>query len=233
MSAIHGKVIALIGATGAVGATAAQMLAERGAHVMLGARRVDRLAELAASLRDAKGSVRYLPLDVTDPRSTQRFVSTAHAWFGRLDVIVNNACVSAPPARLDALQLEDWNRLIDVNLRGVLHGIAAGLPLLQARGHGQFITVCAAGGRAGAACAVQAATRAAVEALSQGLRQEVGAAIRVDVISPADSVARAIVRAVETQAPKALEARGHRTFTQFGENGGRPRSSGITFEMRR
>lgn len=234
MSAIHGKVIAFIGATSAVGAAAAQKLAERGAHVMLGARRGERLAELAAAIGDAGGSARYLALDVTDPRSTQRFISTAHAWFGRLDVVINNACVSAAaPSRLAALQLDDWNRLIDVNLRGVLHGIAASLPLMQAQGHGQLVTVCAAGDRAGAAaCAVQGATRAAVEALSQGLRQEVGSALRVDVIASADAVACAIVRAVGAPMPMGVDARAHRPRAQFGENGDRPRSSGITFEMR-
>ncbi|MET0519136.1 MAG: SDR family NAD(P)-dependent oxidoreductase [Burkholderiaceae bacterium] len=91
MSGIQGKVIAITGASAGIGALAARMLAERGAHVMLGARRLPRLAELAALIADDGGSARYLALDVGDRCATQRFISTAHAWFGRLDVIVNAA----------------------------------------------------------------------------------------------------------------------------------------------
>ena len=189
---LAGKVIALTEAGDGIGAAAARLLAARGAHVMLGARSLGPAAALAGTLAQYGGSARALAVDVADRRDMQRFISLAHAWFGRLDVIVNSAGV-ALPSRLDALCVDDWDRMIDVNLRGALHAVAAGLPLLQARGQGQIIHIAARDGDSGGA--VHGATQQALRTLSEGLRREVGEALSVTLIS----LARAEAAGTEAQ----------------------------------
>lgn len=206
MSGIQGKVIAITGASGGVGALAARVLAGHGAHVVLGARRLPRLAELAARIADEGGSAQYLALDVGDRCATQRFISSAHAWFGRLDVIVNAAGATAPPRwPLELRRLEEWDRGVDVNIRGVLNTVAAGLPLLRAQGHGQIINLASIAPAALPATAVHGVTGFALRALTEGLRREAGEAIRVELITPASAsapaaVARAIARAIAQPA---------------------------------
>lgn len=200
MSNIQGKVVLVTGASSGIGEGIARLLAERGAHVVLGARRVDRLEALAAELTAAGGSVRIRALDVTDRADVQDFADFAKAEFGRVDVIVNNAGVM-PLSAIEALKVDEWDRMIDVNIRGVLHGIAAVLPGMHAQGFGQVINISSIGGLAvSPTAAVYCATKFAVRAISDGLRQESNT-IRVTVVCPgvveselADSISDAAAR---------------------------------------
>ncbi|WAS99305.1 SDR family oxidoreductase [Nannocystis punicea] len=184
MSGIENKVVLITGASSGIGEATARLLAKNGAHVVLGARRTDRLEALADEIAGDGGSVRYRRLDVTQREDVAAFVAFAQATFGRVDVIVNNAGVM-PLSNLEALKVEEWNRMIDVNIRGVLHGIAAGLPLMQQQRRGHFVNLSSIGGHyVVPTAAVYCATKFAVRAISDGLRQEVGGDIRVTVISP-------------------------------------------------
>lgn len=178
------KVVLITGASSGIGEATARHLASTGAHVVLGARRTERLASLAAEIRAVGGSAEFRSLDVTRLEDVQSFVSFAKEIFGRVDVIINNAGVM-PLSKLDALKVAEWDRMIDVNIRGVLHGIAAGLPVMREQGYGQFINMASIGAHAvSPTAAVYCATKYAVWAISEGLRQEVGADIRVTVVSP-------------------------------------------------
>jgi NADP-dependent 3-hydroxy acid dehydrogenase YdfG len=184
MSGIEGKVIAITGASSGIGEAAARLLARRGARVVLGARRTDRLEALTRAITAEGGSARFRKLDVTRLEDMEAFITYARTELGRVDVILNNAGVM-PLSMLEALKVDEWNRMIDVNIRGVLHGIAAGLPVMKQQGRGQFINVSSIGGHAvSPTAAVYCATKFAVMAISEGLRQEVGGDIRVTVISP-------------------------------------------------
>jgi NADP-dependent 3-hydroxy acid dehydrogenase YdfG len=184
MSGIEGKVVAITGASSGIGEATARLLAKRGARLVLGARRIGRLNTLANEIVEAGGSARFQALDVTQRASMQAFIDEATEAFGRVDVIVNNAGVM-PLSMLEELKVDEWDRMLDVNVRGVLHGIAAGLPRMRAQGSGQFINLSSIGGHAvSPTAAVYCATKFAVRAISEGLRQEVGGDIRVTVISP-------------------------------------------------
>jgi NADP-dependent 3-hydroxy acid dehydrogenase YdfG len=184
MSSINNKVIVITGASSGIGEATARLLAEKGAKVVLGARRTERLAQLCEDIRAAGGSAQYQAVDVTSRTDMQAFVDFALSQYGRVDVIVNNAGVM-PLSRLDALKVSEWDQMIDVNIRGVLHGIAAGLPLMQQQKSGQFINIASIGAyTVSPTAAVYCATKFAVRAISEGLRQEVGGDIRVTVISP-------------------------------------------------
>ena len=181
---IQDKVIVITGASSGIGEATARLLAERGAKVVLGARRTERLAVIAEEINSAGGHAQFRALDVTDQQDVQRFVDFAVEHYGRVDVLVNNAGVM-PLSRLDALKVDEWNRMIDVNIRGVLHGIAASLPLMQRQRAGQIINIASIGAYAvSPTAAVYCATKYAVRAISEGLRQEVGGDIRVTVIAP-------------------------------------------------
>lgn len=181
---IHDKVIAITGASSGIGEATARLLAEKGAKVVLGARRTERLETLVGDIRAAGGTADYRALDVTDAADFQAFIDFVVTTHGRVDVLVNNAGVM-PLSRLDALKIEEWNRMIDVNIRGVLHGIAAVLPLMQRQHCGQVINISSIGAYAvSPTAAVYCATKYAVRAISEGLRQEVGSDIRVTVIAP-------------------------------------------------
>ncbi|MFP3550915.1 SDR family oxidoreductase [Paraburkholderia sp. SIMBA_049] len=183
MSKIEGKVIAITGASSGIGEAAAKLLAERGAHVVLGARRTERLESLAAAITADGGSARVRSLDVTSFEDMQAFVDFAKSEFGRVDVIVNNAGVM-PLSPLSSLKVDEWNRMIDVNIRGVLHGIAAVMPAMEAQGYGQIINISSIGGLAVTpTAAVYCATKFAVRAISDGLRQETDK-LRVTVVCP-------------------------------------------------
>jgi NADP-dependent 3-hydroxy acid dehydrogenase YdfG len=178
------KVVLITGASSGIGEATAKLLAERGHHVVLGARRTERLKALTEDIQAAGGSAEYHPLDVTDAEQVQVFVDAAHSRHGRVDVLVNNAGVM-PLSKLEALRIDEWNRMIDVNIRGVLHGIAAALPVMQAQHHGQFVNVASIGAHEiTPTAAVYCATKHAVWAVSEGLRQEVGGDIRVTTICP-------------------------------------------------
>jgi NADP-dependent 3-hydroxy acid dehydrogenase YdfG len=178
------KVILITGASSGIGAATARHLASEGHRVVLGARRTERLVEIVAAIRAAGGTAECSTLDVTRLPSMQNFVAFAEDVYGPVDVIINNAGVM-PLSKLDALKIDEWNQMIDVNIRGVLHGIAAVLPGMQARRSGQVINISSIGGHAvSPTAAVYCATKFAVSAISEGLRLEVGADIRVTVISP-------------------------------------------------
>ena len=183
MSNIKGKVVAITGASSGIGESTARLLAAKGAHVVLGARRIDRLETLAETITAGGGSVRVRALDVVSRQDTQAFIDYAKQQFGRLDVMVNNAGVM-PLSPLASLKVEEWDRMIDVNIRGVLHGIAAVLPGMQAQGFGQIINISSIGGlHVTPTAAVYCATKFAVRAISDGLRQETDK-IRVTVVCP-------------------------------------------------
>lgn len=177
------KVILITGASSGIGEAAARLLASQGHHIVIGARRTERLAALANEIQASGGSVRYHPVDVTSLEDVNAFAESAVDAFGRIDVIVNNAGVM-PLSPLAALKVDEWDRMIDVNIRGVLHGIAAVLPGMQAQGYGQVINISSIGGLAvSPTAAVYCATKFAVRAISDGLRQE-NDKIRVTVICP-------------------------------------------------
>jgi len=181
---IQDKVILITGASSGIGEACARLLAERGARLLLGARRTERLEQLVGEINAAGGSAAYRRLDVTSREDTQAFIDFALAQFGRVDVLINNAGVM-PLSKLEALKVEEWNRMIDVNIRGVLHGIAAALPVMQAQRSGQFVNIASIGAYSVVPTgAVYCATKYAVRALSEGLRQEVGGDIRVTLVSP-------------------------------------------------
>jgi NADP-dependent 3-hydroxy acid dehydrogenase YdfG len=183
MSNIKGKVVAITGASSGIGEATARLLAERGAHVVIGARRTERLEKLVADINARGGSARFRAVDVTSREDTQAFVDFAKAEFGRLDVLVNNAGVM-PLSNMAEVKVDEWDRMIDVNIRGVLHGIAAVLPDMKARGSGQIVNVASIGAHVVVPTgAVYCATKYAVWAISEGLRQE-NPDVRVTTISP-------------------------------------------------
>lgn len=172
------KIVLVTGATSGIGAAVARRLAAQGHRVLAGARREDRLAELAGD------NLKVRRLDVTDRADVASFVDWAVSEHGRIDVIVNNAGVM-PLSRLDALLVDEWDAMIDVNVRGLLNGIAAALPHFQRQGHGHFVTVASVGAHEVVpTAAVYCGTKHAAWAITEGLRQELDPSIRVTTISP-------------------------------------------------
>ena len=183
MSGVKDKVVLVTGASSGIGEAAARLLAGQGAKVVVGARRVDRLEKLVANITAAGGTARSKAVDVTSRAEVEAFVGFAREAFGRVDVIVNNSGVM-PLAPVEALKIDEWERMIDVNIRGVLYGVAAVLPEMKARGSGQIVNVASiAAHLVMPTAAVYCATKHAVWAFSDGLRQE-NPDIRVTTISP-------------------------------------------------
>lgn len=177
------KVVVLTGASSGIGESTARYLARQGHHLYIGARRLERLTALQDELRTEGCHVDAMALDVTRLDDLQRITALAQAAHGRIDVLINNAGVM-PLSPLAALKVEEWNRTLDVNVRGVLHGIAAVLPVMQAQGHGHIINIASIGAHAvSPTAAVYCASKFAVRAISDGLRQETDA-IRVTLVSP-------------------------------------------------
>lgn len=177
------KVILVTGASSGIGESIARELAARGAKVLMGARRTDRLDAIADDLRGNGADVATLSLDVTSIGSMHRFAQTAVDLWGRIDVLVNNAGVM-PLSPMSALKLAEWERMVDVNIKGVLWGIAAVLPIMERQGEGQIINIGSIGAlRAVPTAAVYCGTKFAVRAISDGLRQE-STAIRVTCVNP-------------------------------------------------
>ena len=181
---LAGKVIAITGASSGIGEAAARFLAAKGAKVLLGARRTEKLKTIVDEIQAAGGEAHFASLDVTKKEQLENFVQVAQTQFGRLDVLVSNAGLM-PLSLLEQLKVEEWDRMIDVNLKGVLYGIAAALPVFQAQDSGHFVNITSVGDRwVGPTSTVYSATKHAVRVLSEGLRQEVGSTIRVTIIAP-------------------------------------------------
>ncbi|WBV45496.1 SDR family oxidoreductase [Pseudoroseomonas cervicalis] len=177
------KVVLITGASSGIGAGIARELAAAGATLLLGARRTDRLEALATALRAAGGTVRVQRLDVTDRADVAAFADTALGEWGRIDVMVNNAGIM-PLSPMASLKVEEWERMVDVNIKGVLWGIAAVLPAMQRQGRGQIVNIASIGALSvSPTAAVYCATKHAVRAISDGLRQE-NTALRVTCIHP-------------------------------------------------
>ena len=170
---IEGKVVVITGASSGLGEATARLLSAQGALVVLGARRADRIQALAAALTAGGGQAMALTTDVTRREQVQKLVDAAVKTYGRIDVMINNAGLM-PQSPLERLKVDDWDRMIDVNIKGVLYGIAAALPHMKQQKLGHIINVSSvAGHKVRAGGAVYAATKYAVRALSEGLRQEV------------------------------------------------------------
>ncbi len=184
MSGIEGKVIAITGAGSGIGRATAVLLAKRGAKLVLGARRVNRLEALAKEIVTAGGEAICIGTDVTVRSDLTALVALAHERYGRLDVLVSNAGIG-PISRFDALCVDDWEAMIDVNIKGVLYGIAAALPIFRQQGAGHFVNVVSTSGlKIVPGQGVYAATKNAVRTINEALRQEAGERLRVTGISP-------------------------------------------------
>lgn len=193
---IEGKVVVITGASSGLGEATARHLCAQGASVVLGARRVERIQSLAEELNRSGGKALARTTDVTNYEQVKALVDTSVQTYGRIDVMLNNAGLM-PHSPLERLKIDDWNRTIDVNLKGVLYGIAAALPSMKQQQAGHIINVSSvAGHKVRPGSAVYAATKAAVLMISEGLRQEVKPYhIRTTVISPG---------AVATELPNSI-----------------------------
>ncbi|ANS77146.1 oxidoreductase [Paenibacillus yonginensis] len=184
MSGIKDKVIVITGASGGIGEATAMLLAERGAQVVLGARRLDQLEAVANRIEKSGGKATYLVTDVKRSEDLSKIVQLAHEKFGKLDVLINNAGFM-PMSPFDDLRVKDWEEMIDINIKGVLYGIAAALPTFRNQGSGHFINIAStAAYRILPNMSVYAGTKLAVRAISEGLRQEAGHNLRVTIVSP-------------------------------------------------
>ncbi len=178
-----GKVILVTGASSGIGEAIARELGNAGAMVLLGARRLERIRLIADDIRWGGGSAEAVPLDVTSRDSMADFARFAVEKWGRIDVLVNNAGVM-PLSPLAATKLDEWERMVDVNIKGVLWGIGAVLPVMEAQGAGQIINIASIGALSVVpTAAVYCATKFAVRAISDGLRQE-SPRIRVTCVNP-------------------------------------------------
>lgn len=193
---IDGKVIVITGASSGLGEAAARHLSEKDARLALGARRTERIDALAEELAADGGDALAVTTDVTEREQVQALVDAAVNAFGRIDVMLNNAGIM-PLSPLDRLNVDEWDQMIDVNVKGVLYGIAAALPYMQEQASGHIINVSSdAGHEVHPGSTVYAATKHAVRAVSDGLRQEVKPyGLRTTIISPG---------AVESELPDTI-----------------------------
>ena len=213
---IENKVVVITGGSSGLGAETARHLVRAGAKVVLGARRLDRLQALAIEL--GLGDESFVQTDVTDPAQVQALVARAVETYGRIDVLLNNAGVM-PLSPLELLRVDEWNQTIDVNIKGVLHGIGAALPHMKAQKSGQIINVSSVAGHiVSAGGVVYSASKFAVRAISEGLRKEVKPYnIRSTILSPG---------AVDTELPASTKAEGMAQAMQtFYEHNAIPASS--------
>lgn len=184
-SNMSGKVVVITGASSGIGEATARLLSAAGAYVVLGARRLDKLTALADKITAAGGKAEVVQTDVSNRQDVEALVGKAVEVFGRIDVLINNAGIM-PNSRLDQLQVDDWERAIDINLKGTLYGIAAALPFMKQQKSGHVINVSSTSGhRVRPTSAVYSATKFAVRAISEGLRMEMTPYnIRSTIISP-------------------------------------------------
>lgn len=193
---IKDKVIVITGASSGLGEATAKMLAAEGAIVVLGARRKDRIDALAKEITDNGGKALAFVTDVVNAAEVKNLVDEAVKQFGKMDVIINNAGLM-PQSMLDKLKIDEWDQMIDVNIKGVLYGIAAALPYMEHQKSGHIINVASvAGHKVRAGGTVYSATKHAVRVITEGVRQEVKPFnIRTTIISPG---------AVDTELPNTI-----------------------------
>ncbi len=226
MNNIENKVIVITGASSGLGEATARLLAKKGAKVVLGARRTEKLQAIVHDIRAEGGQAEFIGMDITKPQEVQALIEKALSAFGQIDVLVNNAGLMSI-APLSELKVDEWDRMIDINIKGVLYGIAATLPVFQKQNFGHFINLASVAGIKvfSPGGTVYSGTKFAVRAISDGLRHEVGETIRTTTIEPgaiefgsshkessefvtdfykqaipSDSVARAIAYAIEQPA---------------------------------
>ncbi|MRX10820.1 SDR family NAD(P)-dependent oxidoreductase [Pseudoduganella sp. FT25W] len=182
---IENKVVVITGASSGLGEATARHLAARGAIVVLGARRIDQLEKIAGDIRAAGGKAEVQAADVTSREQVQALIDTAVRIYGRVDVLINNAGLMSI-APMDELKVDEWDRMIDINVKGVLYGIAAALPQFRKQNSGHFINVASVAGIKvfSPGGTVYSGTKFAVRAISEGLRHEVGGSIRTTTIEP-------------------------------------------------
>jgi len=179
------KVVVITGASSGIGRATALTLAAQGTKLVLGARGMERLKAVADEIEASGGEVLSLETDVRDRGAVQALVDKACQRFGRVDVVVNNAGIG-PISPLDDLRLDDWDTMVDINLKGALNAVAAALPVFRQQGSGHLINVVSVAGLQGVSpqMSVYAATKNAVRTLGEGLRTESGPNLRVTNISP-------------------------------------------------
>ncbi|MBN3948230.1 MAG: SDR family oxidoreductase [Nostoc sp. NMS7] len=184
MSLIQNKVVIITGASSGLGEATAKRLAASGAKLMLAARREDRLKDLVAAIAKSGGTATYRVTDVTDRSQVEALAKETLSTYSRIDVLINNAGLM-PLSPLDQVKVEEWDRMIDVNIKGVLYGIAAVLPIMRQQKSGHVINLSSvAGHKVFPGSAVYCATKYAVRAISEGLRLESNGEIRSTNISP-------------------------------------------------
>jgi NADP-dependent 3-hydroxy acid dehydrogenase YdfG len=207
VSGIARKTILITGASAGIGEAAARHLAGRGARVALAARRKDRLDRIVAELGENGGEARGYELDVTARSAFERTVSAVVADFGGLDVLVNNAGVM-PIRPMREVATDEWDAMIDINLKGTLYGIASVLPIFEAQAHGQIINLGSTAGLkvSTSGAVVYSATKFAVHALTEGLRAEIGPAIRVSLIVPGPVRTELASTTADPATRRAIEA---------------------------
>ncbi|EFL36900.1 2-hydroxycyclohexanecarboxyl-CoA dehydrogenase [Streptomyces viridochromogenes DSM 40736] len=212
MLSLHGKIVAITGASGGIGEATARLLARRGAAVVLSARRGERIDAIARGIREEGGRAAACVVDVTKSEDVRRLVATTVDEYGRIDVLVNNAGI-APISPLADLDTEGWAAMIDVNLRGMLNGVAAALPAFRAQGSGHLVSIVSVAGlTVSPSMAVYAATKNAVRTVHEGLRTEsTDGVVRTTAISPgyvrtdlADSMAEPDVRELTRRTMDAM-----------------------------
>jgi NADP-dependent 3-hydroxy acid dehydrogenase YdfG len=198
---IEGKVVIVTGASSGIGEAIARRLAKQGARLMLAARRADKLSAILGDIERAGGNAKAFTVDVTDERQVGALIESTLAAFGRVDVLVNNAGYMAL-APMGQRRTREWDRMIDINIKGMLYGISAALPVFQRQGSGHFVnTASVAGFKVFPGGAVYSATKFAVRAVTEGLRMEAGSKIRVTMISPG-AVASELAGGVSDEASK-------------------------------
>ena len=183
---IEGKVVVITGASSGIGQAAAEKLASLGARIVLSARRTERLQETVNRIKEADGEASYYSADVTSLEEMQDLASFALEAYNRIDVWINNAGLM-PLSFMNKLKVNEWNRMVDVNIKGVLNGIAAAIPTMEKQKEGHILNVSSvAGHRVGMAGAVYSGTKFAVRAITEGLRMELSptSKIRTTIISP-------------------------------------------------